>query len=116
MEQEQDSESDEGIQKATMEESWAVIGYDHGVIGEAGYGEDHDDHDGPERTQGRTELEHVPRHCCFGVRTLLHMFHYTEMEIAEGIENRLLYNLLVEIEILSATWVFGFRSKLCPSS
>lgn len=109
MEQEQDSESDEGIQKATMEESWAVIGYDHGVIGEAGYGEDQDDHDGPERTQGRTELEHVPRHCCFGP-------YYTEMEIAEGIENRLLYNLLVEIGILSATWDFGFRSKLCPSS
>lgn len=67
MKQEQDSESDEGIQKTAMEESWAVIGYDHGVIGEAGYGEDKDDHDRPERTQGRTELEHVPRHCCFEI-------------------------------------------------
>jgi len=88
MEQEQDSESDERIQKAAMEESWAVIGYDHGVIGEAGYGKDQYDHDGPEHTQGRTELEHVPRHCCLGP---LHMLHQTEIEIAEVIENLLLF-------------------------
>ena len=47
-----------------MEESRAVIGYDDSVIRETHNGENHQDHDGPESTQSRTELEHVPRHCC----------------------------------------------------
>lgn len=64
MKQEQDGESSERIGKAGVEESWAVNGYDHSVIGDPNYGEDEDDHDGAETTEGRTELEHVPSHCC----------------------------------------------------
>jgi hypothetical protein len=46
MEQEQNSESDEGFKKGSVEESRTVIGYDEGIIGDTHYGEDQQDHDG----------------------------------------------------------------------
>lgn len=61
MKEEQDRQCGEGC-AAAHKEGWAVIANDDGVVGDADYGEDEQDHDGTQPPERRAEPEDVPCH------------------------------------------------------